>query len=159
MTTTTETTTVTKPPLSYYMAALAPLVTTLEAHPELIYSIVIGQDGAEIRVDFWHNTAAADMAAAARLFPTVFTKNNPTEGYGYNSTYYILTGQVNGVKITLTAYRNDVCKRVVTHVEHVVEELPDPELVAALPTIKVEREVETVEWQCVPLLREADGGK
>ena len=39
-----------------------------------------------------------------------------------------------------------------TGVETVTEEVPDPDALAAVPTIIQTREVETVEWKCEPLM-------
>lgn len=56
-----------------------------------------------------------------------------------------------GVALELTASRERVCERVVTGTTIVTE--PDPEALAAVPTVT--REVETFEWRCAPLLAEA----
>ena len=56
--------------------------------------------------------------------------------------------------VALQAYaeRGQVCERVVVSTETVVEEVPDPEALAKVPTVQVAREVEQVEWRCHPLL-------
>ena len=45
-----------------------------------------------------------------------------------------------------------VCERVVVGTETVTREVPDPELVAEVPTITVTEEREIVEWRCPPSL-------
>lgn len=71
-------------------------------------------------------------------------------GEGYLNVFIPLTA----LTIELTDIRAQVCERVVTGVETVTEEIPDPDYIAAAPTITQTREVETVEWKCAPLLAE-----
>ena len=62
--------------------------------------------------------------------------------------------------VYLQAYtnRDEVCERVVVGTREVVEEVKDPEALAAVPTITQKRTEEIVEWQCRPLLAgEQDG--
>lgn len=59
------------------------------------------------------------------------------------------------VRVQVYTYRAEVCERVVVGVEEVLEEVPDPEALAAVPKIKVPKTVERVEWVCTPLLAEA----
>ena len=60
--------------------------------------------------------------------------------------------------ITIQVYteREEVCERVVTATHEVVEEVPDPEALAAatasVPLVKKITTVEDVEWVCTPLL-------
>lgn len=62
------------------------------------------------------------------------------------------------VVATVLAHRADVCERVVTGVEVVTKTVKDPAAVAALPDLEVTEEVETVRWECKPLLAaEASG--
>lgn len=56
------------------------------------------------------------------------------------------------VGIHVYAARDKVCERVVTGTETVIKNVPDPEALAAVPTVEVTEEVETVEWVCRPLL-------
>lgn len=65
---------------------------------------------------------------------------------------FILELGWQGISALAYSERSRVCERVVTGVETVVETIPDPELVAQLPTVRVEREVEQVEWHCGPLM-------
>ena len=56
--------------------------------------------------------------------------------------------------VHLQAYslRDEVCERVVVGTREVVEEVQDPEALAAVPTITQTRTEDIVEWQCRPLL-------
>jgi hypothetical protein len=58
----------------------------------------------------------------------------------------------DGIRAKVLAYRNEVCERVVTGVETVTKTVPDPEALAAVPTIEVTEQVEQIEWRCRPLL-------
>lgn len=64
-----------------------------------------------------------------------------------------------GIALVAQASRSEVCERVVTDTREVVEEVPDPEALAAataaVPRIPVIRIEETVEWRCTPLLADA----
>lgn len=48
--------------------------------------------------------------------------------------------------------RANLCERVVVGQRMVVEAVPDPELVAALPKVEASRVVEDVQWRCGPVL-------
>jgi hypothetical protein len=61
-------------------------------------------------------------------------------------------GALAGLNLRVYAPRGEVCERIVTGVETVTETVPDPEALAAVPTVEVTREVEQIEWRCHPLL-------
>lgn len=63
-----------------------------------------------------------------------------------------------GGRLSLHVYtdREDVCERIVTGTREVVEEIPDPEALAAVPKVTVTKTVEEVEWRCMPLLAPDD---
>ncbi len=95
------------------------------------------------------------MAEAIRRLKPVATgtisKNYAEHGEGYLK----VTVPLKALTIELTEIRAQVCERVVTGVETVTEEIPDPDYIAAAPRVTQTREVETVEWRCVPLLAES----
>lgn len=70
----------------------------------------------------------------------------------YDSEWFNAVVPLQALKLSLTDSRAAVCTRVVTGVEAITEEVPDPEALAAVPKITRTREVETVEWKCGPLL-------
>lgn len=98
----------------------------------------------------------AIMAEAVRQFKTVaigpVAKVYRDQGEGYFDAVFPL----RGLTLTLTELRAEVCERVVTHVETVTDDVPDPEYIAAAPTVAVERVVETVEWKCAPILAQTE---
>lgn len=94
----------------------------------------------------------AIMAEAIRRFKTIaiapVTKVYSDRGDGYFDALIPL----RALPLTLTDERAEICERVVTHVETVTDHIPDPEYIAAAPTVPVERAVEHVEWKCAPIL-------
>lgn len=58
-----------------------------------------------------------------------------------------------GVVFAAYAERNEVCERVVTGTREVTKEIPDPDALAAVPTVSVTEVVEDVEWVCAPLMK------
>lgn len=132
-----------------YNDGLRQLADFLDAHPEVplpymgsyqtgtfqptMSIILIGDDQKEILADI----ARAMGTAAKRVDDDRFR-------------------QFGGIALSVSASREQVCERVVvgTH-EEIVEE-PDAEALAAVPTRKVTKVVEDVEWKCTPLLAAAD---
>ncbi|MGY4103463.1 hypothetical protein ACW2Q0_28450 [Nocardia sp. R16R-3T] len=92
------------------------------------------------------------MAEAIRRFKSVavgsISKNYRDGGEGYFDALV----PMRALTIRLTELRAEVCERVVTGVETITEEVPDPEYIAAAPKILQTREVETYEWKCAPIL-------
>ncbi len=95
----------------------------------------------------------AVMAATVRSLQSIAT--GPIEKQ-YRDNYFDAIVPLHAIKLNLTDMRERVCTRVVTGVETVTEEVPDPEYLAATPTVTQTREVETVEWKCEPLMAPAD---
>ncbi len=54
--------------------------------------------------------------------------------------------------MNLSAFRDDVCERIVTGTHQVTETGKDPEALAAVPEIEVTKTVEDVEWRCGSIL-------
>lgn len=133
------------------------IAEVLEQHPEINTPTISDYSaGVTARFHYYGENAAAEIANDIRFFPGVkFNKNDPTKGT-FENNYYTLTGKLDVLEVQFLAPRDKVCNRVVTGTETVTEELPDPAEVAKLPTVKTERTIETVEWQCVPLLAKAE---
>lgn len=89
------------------------------------------------------------MAEAIRRFQSIATGPIAKR---YDGDYFRATVPMRAISLTLVDIRESVCTRVVTGTEVVTEEIPDPAYIAAAPTITQAREIETVEWQCHPLL-------
>jgi hypothetical protein len=128
------------------------LADTLDAHDELQLPV----EGSDIPLSFyfWDADARARMAAAARALPCKLAKGvreNDSEEGGY----FDMHGSLAGLTIKLTAYRNTVCKRVVTGTRDVTEKVKDPEALAAVPEIEVTRTEKTYKWECEPVTKPA----
>jgi len=63
-----------------------------------------------------------------------------------------LHGVVGSLRVLVYAPRDEVCTRRVVGTREVTEEVPDPEALAAVPTVTVTKTVEDVEWDCGPIL-------
>ncbi|MGH9895625.1 MAG: hypothetical protein ACREA0_27310, partial [bacterium] len=122
------------------------LADVLEAHPELKlpYS---GSEHSPLMV-MPYEKQREQLAAWARVMPG--RKDKKTR-----DGYYDLIGAFRGLGLQLICDRNEVCEKVVTGVREVTEEVPDPELLAAVPKVLVTKTVEEVEWHCTSLLADA----
>lgn len=97
----------------------------------------------------------ATMAEAIRRFKPIATGPIGKDYRDSGAGYFDATIPLNALRIKLTDLREQVCTRVVTGVETVIEEVPDPEYLAKAPTIKQTRDVETFEWKCESLMAPA----
>lgn len=139
-----------------YVAGLRVLAAALEAHDE----VPLPYDGDSSAITI-HFLAGADpraaMAAAARALPCSWRKDVRDYGERGGGAYFDLHGELAGLKVTLTARRDDVCERAVTGTREVVELVRDPALLDAVPLVEVTRVVEDVEWTCGSVLAPAAG--
>lgn len=127
-----------------YIQGLRQLADALEAHPWVplpTSGIMFGFHG--------DADARGQVAAVARALPCSWRKNVWDGQSG--SAYIDLTGKIAGLPVHISAYRDDVCTRVVTGTEkREVEETVTPAV-----TRQVVREVEVVEWECHSVLAPA----
>ncbi|MEV4161437.1 hypothetical protein [Nonomuraea dietziae] len=131
-----------------YVKGLRALADILEAHPEvpLPYDGSSPDYGRITFSDFLHSKdPRADMAATRRALGVPVAKSARED-------YFDLHGNLHGLYFTLTAFRSDVCERVVVDRQEIDVEVPDPEALALVPKVKRTEVVEQVEWRCSPLL-------
>lgn len=138
-----------------YIAGLRALADLLEQHDEL----PLPTHGSESPLAWWIWPHAvedpkATLATLVRLIPGAKSKS-VGEGSAGNS-WFTVTAQLHGLTIDINTYRNQVCNRVVIGTREVTEEVPDPDAVAAVPTVTVTKTVEDVEWVCEPLLADRE---
>lgn len=128
-------------PRAGYIAGLRQLADVLEQHPEV--PLPFQGHGMALTFSFFRHgdDNRAAMAAAAKALPCQLQKAGSDE-------YFDLNGKLAGLKIQLTAFRGEVCERVVVGTREVTEEIPDP----AAPKVIVTKTVEDVEWRCNSLL-------
>lgn len=129
-----------------YIAGLRQLADLLEQHAELPLP---WSGGPHSTLDVFVQTKD-EAVAYSRAIPGRKDKDFTDGAYGFQ-----LQGAIGGLHLRVYAPRGEVCERIVTGVETVTEQVPDPDALALVPTVEVTREVETVEWVCSPLLAEA----
>jgi hypothetical protein len=145
------------PSLRDAAGALIELAELVEQHPEIPspgFELRGYGEGSRIKFSHYGPDAEEQIAKLVKILGVPFTKNDPTESH-YNESYYVLEGTWAGVKVEIVTHRSMVCERVVVLTEDVEEEVPDPELVKALPTVKQHHTREIVEWQCNPVIAAA----
>lgn len=138
---------------SAYTAGLRQLADILDNHPEvpLPYEGPSPDFG---RFSFHFLSAEnprAEMAAARRALGVPLEKKVRSD-----DTYFDLKGNLSGLYFTMTAFRKDVCERVVLATREVEVTEPDPAAVAALPKVTKKVTIEDVEWRCTPILASDD---
>lgn len=136
-----------------YIDGLRVLATALEEHPE----IPLPYQGRLTELTFNDFLNAPDpraaMAEVARLLPCEWRKRFwGGDGSEPGSSYFSLMGEIAGLKVELTGYRDAVCKRVVTGTREVTETVRDPAKLAEVPEVEVTRTEDIVEWDCGTLL-------
>lgn len=129
-------------------AGLRVLADMIEANPGLAanFAYTLGSSG--IYVMSRADDTATEMATVARIARRYGAKTDKI----VSEKQYNLMADFGAVKFQFLASREEVCERVVTGTREVVEEVPDPVALAAVPTTTVTRVVEDVEWVCRPLL-------
>lgn len=133
------------------VAGLRDLAAFIETNPDLAdaYRTDLILSGIKAHLSHRSDDKAAELgrhAQAAARHGAKVTKDIDDQWHNLVMTF------AGGLKVEVLAYRAEVCERVVTGVETVTKTVPDPEALAAVPTVKVTEEVEQVEWVCRPLL-------
>lgn len=129
-----------------YIAGLRKIADALESNPDLRLP--------------WHGSSKygsplsvfTDTKAEAAAWAFVLdgrAEKNVTENGNYG---FQLKGRMRGVHVLVYAKREEVCTRRVVGTREVVEEVADPDALAAVPTVQVTRTEDIVEWDCHPLL-------
>lgn len=141
-----------------YTDMLRDLAAHLGAHPVILpepYRI----GGREVHFNFLHgDDPRGALAAAARTFaPCTWEKR--TRDYKEGGTsYFEMSAEWHGWRIEMTAFRDAVCKRVVTGTREVTETVKDPDRLAEVPEVEVTRTEEIIEWVCEPVMAPAGEG-
>jgi hypothetical protein len=131
-----------------YIAGLRQIADFLAAHPEVKLPHLGGDEmniflhGAEQRDKF---TAIARAMGRAEKSVWEFNEQQRME----------IKRKFAGLTLVASIEREAVCERIVTGTAEVTTEVPDPELLAAVPKVQRTEIVETVEWRCTPLLAES----
>lgn len=125
------------------VAGLRELADFLEANPELMDYMVMPT---------FYVFPYGGNALFARLALTLGNARKSVSG-----SYYNVERDFGPITLQVTASRERVCERVVVGTEEVEVTEPDPEAVAALPTVTRIETVEKVEWVCPPSLHDLAG--
>jgi hypothetical protein len=130
-----------------YVDGLRELADWLEAHPAARPSFG-GFDPVRL---LWPCGDSRDgLAAAARVLGRAAKSSD--------SKWVNVTRLFGPHQIQAYASHEAVCERVVVGTETIETEVPDPEALKNVPTIKVTETVEQVEWRCPPSLLAATEG-
>jgi hypothetical protein len=128
------------------------LADMVEQNPHLAENFRHTLQTSGLNLHLYGDERAAQMAEIARI----------TRKFGATTTKDVFGDMHNVlcdfgfVKLDILARRTEVCERVVVDTVEVVEEVPDPEVMATVPKVTVVRTEEVVEWQCRPLLEAAE---
>jgi hypothetical protein len=133
-----------RPERSEYVSALRTLADLIEQHDEL--PVPYGIDAQWIDCALSHEDQRRSAQAFVRAVPGPVTK-------GVRDSAFDLDGEIGPIRVAMILSRDAVCTRVVRKVREVTEEVPDPEALAAVPTVTVTKTVEDIEWVCEPLMR------
>lgn len=130
-----------------YTAGLRALADLLDEHPDLPLPHV----GSTDPFDWWlfGDNPKATLATLVRLIPGAKKKQ---VGEHSGSSWFTVATRLHGLHIDINATRAAVCERVVTATREVTKEVPDPDVLATVPTVTITETVEDVEWVCAPLL-------
>jgi hypothetical protein len=129
-------------------AGLRQLADMIEQNPELADNFEYALTYSGISLHLHSTNKPGEMANIARIA----RRHGADTTKDIDDQMYNLVLDFGGVKAKVLAYRNEVCERVVVATREVTETVPDPEALAAVPTVSVTRTVEDVDWVCRPLL-------
>lgn len=133
------------------VAALFELALLLEQHPEIPIPYQLTKSTSLTIHLLSSQDPRGELARIVRLLPGPVEKSVSGGHDGFPS-YFDATATIgDAIRVTVTAFRDDVCERVVTGTREVTKTIPDPAV--DVPTIEVTETVEDVEWVCGPLMR------
>jgi len=125
----------------------------LDANPDVplpyLDSTISGEDRPTLTIllGWWSGKDQREQMATIGRAMGQFAKYARPDG-----DRFAISHLFGSIAVTATAARDEVCERVVVGTHEVTEEVPDPEALAALPTVTVTKTVEEVEWVCSSLL-------
>ena len=129
-------------------AGLHMLADAIENNPELADALQYGLTYSGI----YAHPSQEDTAAALGRLARIGKAAGATVSKAIDDKRHDLVLMFGAVRVEVLASRDQVCDRVVVGTKTVTEEVPDPEALAAVPTVTQTREVEEIKWVCRPLL-------
>jgi hypothetical protein len=136
-----------------YIAGLRKLADVLEGHPEVPLPSAGQTRSSAMSIPFYGGTRE-EMAAAKRAIPVGTWSKEVWDGES-GSSYFELTGRLEGLSLKLATYRDQVCTRVVTGTREVTKTVKDPDALAQVSEVEITETVEDIRWDCGPLLAPA----
>ena len=127
------------------------LADIVEQNPHMAENFRHEMQVSGMNLHLYGDDRAAQMAEIAR----VMRKHGATTTKDVFGNLHNVVCDFGFIKVDILANREEVCERVVVDTVEVVEEVPDPEVLATVPKVTVTRTEEIVEWQCRPLLEAA----
>jgi hypothetical protein len=132
-------------PHTEYATGLRAFADMIEQNPEILEVLQYLHLSTHI---FAEDDPQSKLALFARIAARYTTKVEKS----FSTSFASVVAQFAGVRVSVQTDRDEVCERVVTGTETVTKTVPDPDALAAVPTVEVTEEVEQVEWRCRPLL-------
>jgi hypothetical protein len=134
-----------------FITGLRQIADWLEQHPEVetpyLASNATGTYMPTLPIYLIGDDQRAQLAAIARAMGSA-EKTTRHDQFVVHRTFA-------GIALAAYADQTQVCERVVTATREITEEVPDPEALAAVPTVTRTRIEEDVEWRCTSLLAPA----
>lgn len=110
-------------------------------HPQLGFPFVQGN-----HIAYWVYSNE-DMKTVRRTLGLGTWAKSVDEG----DDYFILTGTMaDGTTVKIKTLRSLSCQRIVTGQTTVTEKVPDPEAMKNVPLVEITKDVDLVEWRCIP---------
>jgi hypothetical protein len=139
------------PARTAYIAGLREIADFLETHPDVELPYLTS-----IQTGRWENTldvylTGSGQRAQLAAYGRALGKFEKTANSGDRFKIFRRFG---GITLVVSAGRDEVCERVVVGTTEVTREVPDPEILATVPTITVTEMVDEVRWECRPLLQD-----
>ncbi len=139
--------------------SLRNLADFLDANPDIAEKAL---RHAQIKLLVSYSEWGENAAEKARASLAAFARAGKAAGAEVSKTYDDTYGNVllrfGPVEIEGYAAREQVCIKRVVGTREVTKTVPDPDALAAVPTVEVTETVEDVEWDCLPLLAETPAG-
>lgn len=120
------------------------LLDALEENPE----IPLPYNLTAITFHLWSWSTDGEIVDAMKALRRKLPPHKWEKEYG---SYFSLKGKAggeHGLPITISVEREAVCKKVVVGTRETYADVPDPELVKAVPLVRVKTEIEDIEWVC-----------
>lgn len=127
--------------LAQFLSDNPDFAETADTHPSSVLAYLLPDEDPLSRMA---DVARRGIAAGARV------EKEYDEDYGKVQLHF------GPVYLQVYTNRGEVCERVVVGTREVVEEVKDPEALAAVPTITQTRTEDIVKWKCRPILAESD---